>query len=172
MLDEHKRPRLSSDGRPLPILRTNREFGYGRFRRLNAEIKVRFCFDRNEMLYFEKEVGVFELVEPPPTLDLAKAVKTFLTTSRKNVLASRRVRDDATEKAEEAQAVTEELQTATEDLQQEIAQEDKKIEGAMQELRQKTQERAEKFREAKERKRMVVMLDDDAAPKSRLCCFR
>ncbi|CDJ46734.1 hypothetical protein, conserved [Eimeria brunetti] len=137
---------LGADGRPVPILKGNRTFGYGQARRLVEQLRVKFAFDRNETRFYCPDSN--EHTEPPPApAELRDAVRGFLKSSKKA--------------AQESQALTQTVQQKLEET--------KNIE---QELTAMTQVYVEKLenQKAAQKARQTVVVTNTRPPRRFLCC--
>ncbi|CDJ35863.1 uncharacterized protein EMH_0038090 [Eimeria mitis] len=137
---------LGADGRPLPILKGNRTFGYGQARRLVEQLRVKFAFDRNETRFYCPDSN--EHTEPPPApAELRDSVRGFLKSSKK---------------------VTQESQALTQSVQQKL-EETKQME---QELTVMTQVYVEKLerQKAAQKAKQTVVVTNTRPPRRFLCC--
>ncbi|CDI81559.1 hypothetical protein, conserved [Eimeria acervulina] len=137
---------VGADGRPLPILKGNRTFGYGQARRLVEQLRVKFAFDRNETRFYCPDSN--EHTEPPPApAELRDSVRGFLKSSKR---------------------VAQESQELTQAVQQKL-NEAKEIE---QELTAMTQKYVEKLehQKAAQRAKQTVVISSTKPPRRFLCC--
>ncbi|CDI81749.1 hypothetical protein, conserved [Eimeria praecox] len=137
---------LGADGRPLPILKGNRTFGYGQARRLVEQLRVKFAFDRNETRFYCPDSN--ERTDPPPApAELRDAVRGFLKSSKK---------------------VTQESQELTQTVQEKL-DETKQIE---QELTAMTQKYVEKLegQKATQKAKQTIVVSNTRPPRRFLCC--
>lgn len=103
---------VGANGRPLPILKGNRTFGYGQARRLVEQLRVKFAFDRNETHFYCPDSN--EHTEPPPApAELRDAVRGFLKSSKKLTQESQELTQSAEQKLEETKQIEQELTAMT-----------------------------------------------------------
>lgn len=105
---------LGADGRPLPILKGNRGFGYAQARRLVEQLRVKFAFDRNETRFYCPDTS--EHAEPPPApAELRGAVLGFLKSSKRVIQEAQEIAESADHQAEETKKIEEELTSMTQE---------------------------------------------------------
>lgn len=141
---------LGADGRPLPILKGNRQFGYAQARRLAEHLRVKFAVDRNETRFYCPDSN--EHTEPPPApAELRSAVRGFLKSSKKAVQESQELTQAAQRQLIETKEIEEQLAAMT------------------QEYVEKLQYRKE-LQKAKQTQQTVVVAPATQPPRRRLCC--
>ncbi|KAL8445523.1 hypothetical protein Emag_005098 [Eimeria magna] len=103
---------LSSDGRPLSILKGSRPLDYAQARRLSEQLRVKFAVDRNETRFYCPDTNEYTLPPPAPA-ELRSSVRSFLKSSKRAVQESQEALQQAQRQVSQSQAIQEQLEVMT-----------------------------------------------------------